>query len=65
MNPTDSPSNSSALPDLTPADANMVFDRLTAEISKSIVGQDDIVRKLLAALFANGHCLLIGVPGLA
>ena len=65
MNPTDSPSNSSALPDLTPADAQAVFEQLTAEISKAIVGQDDIVRKLLAALFANGHCLLIGVPGLA
>jgi MoxR-like ATPase len=65
VNPTDSSSNSSALPDLTPADAQAVFEQLTAEISKAIVGQDDIVRKLLAALFANGHCLLIGVPGLA
>ena len=65
MNPSGLPSNPPALPDLTPADANAVFERLTVEISKAIVGQDDIVRKLLAALFANGHVLLIGVPGLA
>lgn len=65
VNPIDPSQNSSALPDLTPADAQVVFERLTAEIAKAIVGQDDIVQKLLAALFANGHCLLIGVPGLA
>lgn len=38
---------------------------IVAEIAKVIVGQDDIVRGLVASLFANGHCLLIGVPGLA
>ncbi len=35
------------------------------ELSKSIVGQKEIVTGLVASLFANGHCLLIGVPGLA
>lgn len=35
------------------------------ELSRVIVGQDEIVKRLVAALFANGHCLLIGVPGLA
>ncbi len=40
-------------------------ERLMAEIRKVIVGQDDIVQNLLIALFARGHCLLIGVPGLA
>jgi MoxR-like ATPase len=39
--------------------------RLFAEIGKVIVGQDFIVQNLVAALFARGHCLLIGVPGLA
>lgn len=38
---------------------------ITSELSKGIVGQSEIVRGLVAALFANGHCLLIGVPGLA
>ena len=35
------------------------------ELAKSIVGQQEIVSGLVASLFANGHCLLIGVPGLA
>ena len=35
------------------------------ELSKVIVGQEEIVKGLVASLFANGHCLLIGVPGLA
>lgn len=35
------------------------------EIAKVIVGQDDIVDQLLVALLARGHCLLVGVPGLA
>ncbi len=35
------------------------------EISKIIVGQDDIIEKTLISIFSNGHCLLIGVPGLA
>lgn len=36
-----------------------------SEIAKLIVGQDDIIDQLLISLFAKGHCLLIGVPGLA
>lgn len=40
-------------------------ERLVAEIRKVIVGQDDVVQNLLISLFARGHCLLIGVPGLA
>ncbi|MDO8550602.1 MAG: AAA family ATPase, partial [Ignavibacteria bacterium] len=35
------------------------------EIAKVIVGQDEIINQLLISLFAKGHCLLIGVPGLA
>lgn len=35
------------------------------EIQKVIVGQQDIVDQLLISLFARGHCLLVGVPGLA
>jgi len=35
------------------------------ELGKTIVGQHEIVSGLVASLFANGHCLLIGVPGLA
>ena len=39
--------------------------RVTSELEKVIVGQQDVVRELLIALFAGGHCLLVGVPGLA
>ncbi len=38
---------------------------LLAELAKRIVGQKDVVDSLLVALFARGHCLLVGVPGLA
>jgi len=35
------------------------------EIARVIIGQDEIVDQLLIALLAKGHCLLVGVPGLA
>ncbi len=41
------------------------YQRLTGEIGKVIVGQHEIVRALLGAIFAEGHALIIGVPGLA
>ena len=42
----------------------MDFDRLHAEVSKVIVGCGPIIDGVLTCLFANGHCLLEGVPGL-
>ncbi len=41
------------------------YNRLKSEISKVIVGQDEVVRAVLISLFSNGHSLLVGVPGLA
>ncbi len=38
---------------------------MKSEIAKAIVGQDGIIEHLLIALLARGHCLLVGVPGLA
>jgi MoxR-like ATPase len=38
---------------------------LVTEIGKRIVGQNDVIDHLLVALFARGHCLFVGVPGLA
>ena len=38
---------------------------LTQEIGQVIIGQQDVIEQLLVALFSKGHCLLIGVPGLA
>ena len=41
------------------------YERLRSEIGQVIVGQDEVVRLLLTAIFCQGHCLLVGVPGLA
>jgi MoxR-like ATPase len=41
------------------------YQELTSEISKVIVGQEEVVRLVLTAVFCQGHCLLVGVPGLA
>jgi MoxR-like ATPase len=38
---------------------------LTQEIGQVIIGQQEVIEQLLVALFSKGHCLLIGVPGLA
>src|SRR5882724_774995 len=40
-------------------------DRLTKELGKVIIGQHDVIRQILVALFVGGHCILKGVPGLA
>lgn len=41
------------------------YEDLKKEISHKIVGQDEVINKILVSIFSNGHCLLIGVPGLA
>jgi len=41
------------------------YKNILAEIKKVIIGQDEIVEELLTALFSKGHCLIVGVPGLA
>jgi len=51
--------------EISPQEVGQLYDRITQELNKVIVGQEQIVRLLLASLFARGHCLLIGVPGLA
>ena len=40
-------------------------DAIVSELRKSIVGMDDVIDEMIIAIFARGHCLLIGVPGLA
>jgi MoxR-like ATPase len=44
---------------------NEGYRRITSEIGKIIVGQKRVLEELLIAIFARGHCLLVGVPGLA
>src|SRR5690554_3435215 len=40
-------------------------DAILAQVRKRIFGQDELIEHLLIAIFARGHCLLMGVPGLA
>ena len=41
------------------------YKELNKEIAKVIVGQEDVIREVLISIFSRGHCLLVGVPGLA
>jgi len=71
MSPTDSAPDVLAPPAASDDDVALVAalrdkaQRLRREIKKRIVGQDDVVELLLLALFARGHGLFVGVPGLA
>jgi MoxR-like ATPase len=52
--------------DVEAADAlKDTYRQLRAEIGKVIIGQDEVVKFVLISIFSNGHCLLVGVPGLA
>ena len=41
------------------------YNEFKNEIAKVIVGQEEVVQQVLISIFCNGHCLLVGVPGLA
>src|SRR3954468_8561327 len=55
----------------TPSDAELVEElararvRIAEQIARRVVGQDAVIEQLLIALFSRGHCLFVGVPGLA
>jgi MoxR-like ATPase len=52
--------------DVEAADAlRDTYKHILSEIGKVIVGQDEVVKSVLISIFSNGHCLLVGVPGLA
>ena len=40
-------------------------ENILNQLKKRIIGQDAVIEQLLIALFSQGHCLLVGVPGLA
>ncbi len=68
---THTPDATSATPFLSTADDESAVARLAeaqtklkAEISKTIVGQDEVIESLLVAMLCRGHALMIGVPGL-
>src|SRR4051812_31919467 len=54
-----------------PGDAELIEElararaRIASEIAKRVVGQEAVIDQLLIALFSRGHCLFVGVPGLA
>src|SRR5215831_17116153 len=58
-------------PAALPAEAQAVrelaaaYEQMSEQIARVIVGQTEVVEQLLMALFSRGHCLLVGVPGLA
>lgn len=64
-------SESPTPPDLPPTDADAFNtlqkgrERVTQELAKVVVGQQDVIEQILIALLAGGHCLLTGAPGLA
>jgi MoxR-like ATPase len=66
MTDSDKPGGDVALADTDAA--RRVADahaKIRAELSKVIVGMDEVIDQLLISIFARGHCLLVGVPGLA
>jgi MoxR-like ATPase len=63
---TRSPSGRSGTSDVAAAAAlKESYGALRSEIGKVIIGQERVVEQMLTALLARGHCLLVGVPGLA
>lgn len=52
--------------DIAAVDAlHQSYQDIKSEISKVVIGQDEAVKSVLISIFSNGHCLLVGVPGLA
>src|SRR5436853_638699 len=47
------------------AQFNQARVQIVEQLRRAIVGQTDVVEQILAAIFTRGHCLLVGVPGLA
>jgi len=65
MQMTDQPSSTEPQ-DIARAKALVdAYQKVTTELGKLIVGQDDVIEQLMIAILARGHCLLEGVPGLA
>jgi MoxR-like ATPase len=44
---------------------HLSYQKVRNEIAQVIIGQDEVIKSVLISIFSNGHCLLVGVPGLA
>jgi len=52
--------------DIKAVDAlHQAYNNIRTEIGKVVIGQEEVVKSVLISIFSNGHCLLVGVPGLA
>jgi MoxR-like ATPase len=52
--------------DIKAVDAlHLTYNNIRSEIGKIVIGQEEVVKSVLISIFSNGHCLLVGVPGLA
>ncbi|TKC07358.1 AAA family ATPase [Pedobacter frigoris] len=52
--------------DIKAVDAlHQAYNNIKSEIGKVVIGQEEVVKSVLISIFSNGHCLLVGVPGLA
>jgi MoxR-like ATPase len=60
MSVVDSKSDLTAVENL-----NTAYEKIKSEIGKVIIGQEQVIEQLLISLLSAGHCLLVGVPGLA
>ncbi|MCM2271629.1 MAG: MoxR family ATPase [candidate division Zixibacteria bacterium] len=60
MSPTESRTDLQAVEQL-----HTSYEQIKREIGKVIIGQDKVIEQLLISLLSSGHCLLVGVPGLA
>jgi len=54
-----------ANPEIAVAQLHRAMTRIKSEMARVVIGQSDVVNQVLVALFARGHCLLVGTPGLA
>jgi MoxR-like ATPase len=52
-------------PEAAVAQLKGAMERIRSEMARVVIGQADVVNQILVALFARGHCLLVGTPGLA
>jgi MoxR-like ATPase len=52
-------------PEAAVADLHQAMARIRSEMGRVVIGQAEVVNQILVALFARGHCLLVGTPGLA
>ncbi|WP_285010630.1 AAA family ATPase [Pedobacter faecalis] len=52
--------------DIKAVDAlHQAYRDIKSEIGKVVIGQDEVIKSVIISIFSNGHCLLVGVPGLA